>query len=180
MHEAQNPLKFVQALSPRPETTKVDSSGAKLIMRRHGRIAAPEAAGGLAIAKSTAKCGDARGLEGTGGPWDFSKLLISRVTSVGSNPTLSAIFAVVVARIGFSATTSRESRQGRKAAAAAMMSGAGVSADTGYLLLRLRRTFLGDSRGANPRSVAARGRAGKKQIDGIHGSGANLASQEVC
>jgi hypothetical protein len=31
----------------------------------------------------------------------------------------------VVARIGFSATTSRESRQGRKAAAAAAMSGAG-------------------------------------------------------
>jgi hypothetical protein len=62
---------------------------------------------------------------------------------VGSNPTLSAIFAVVVARIGFSATTSRESRQGRKAAAAATMSGAGVSADTGYLLLRLRRTSYG-------------------------------------
>jgi hypothetical protein len=48
-----------------------------------------------------------------------------------------------VARIGFSATTSRESRQGRKAAAAAMMSGAGVSADTGYLLRRLRRNFYG-------------------------------------
>jgi hypothetical protein len=31
-----------------------------------------------------------------------------------------------VARIGFSATTSRESRQGRKAAAAAAMSGAGA------------------------------------------------------
>src|SRR5437016_3137753 len=31
----------------------------------------------------------------------------------------------MVARIGFSATTSRESRQGRKAAAAAAMSGAG-------------------------------------------------------
>jgi hypothetical protein len=31
----------------------------------------------------------------------------------------------VVVRIGFSATTSRESRQGRKAAAAAAMSGAG-------------------------------------------------------
>ena len=49
-------------------------------------------------------------------------------------------FSVVVARIGFSATTSRESRQGRKAAAAAMMSGAGVSADTGHLhALRVRR-----------------------------------------
>jgi hypothetical protein len=32
----------------------------------------------------------------------------------------------MVARIGFSATTSRESRQGRKAAAAAAMSGAGA------------------------------------------------------
>jgi len=41
--------------------------------------------------------------------------------------------AVLVARIGFSATTSRESRQGRKAAAAAAMSGAGVSADAGHL-----------------------------------------------
>jgi hypothetical protein len=41
-----------------------------------------------------------------------------------------------VARIGFSATTSRESRQGRKAAAAAAMSGAGVPADTGRLLMR--------------------------------------------
>jgi len=45
---------------------------------------------------------------------------------VGSNPTLSATSHLnVVARIGFSATTSRESRQGRKAAAAAAMSGAG-------------------------------------------------------
>src|SRR2546423_8815903 len=42
----------------------------------------------------------------------------------------------MVARIGFSATTSRESRQGRKAAAAAMMSGAGVSAGAGHLLMR--------------------------------------------
>jgi hypothetical protein len=32
----------------------------------------------------------------------------------------------MVARIGFSATTSRESRQGRKAAAAAIKSGAGA------------------------------------------------------
>jgi hypothetical protein len=57
---------------------------------------------------------------------------------VGSNPTLSETKAVsvVVARIGFSATTSRESRQGRKAAAAAAMSGAGVPADTGRLLMR--------------------------------------------
>jgi hypothetical protein len=40
----------------------------------------------------------------------------------------------LVARIGFSATTSREPRQGRKAAAAAAMSGAGVPADAGHLL----------------------------------------------
>ena len=45
---------------------------------------------------------------------------------------VAALF--MVARIGFSATTSRESRQGRKAAAAATMSGAGVSADAGRLL----------------------------------------------
>jgi len=40
----------------------------------------------------------------------------------------------MVARIGFSATTSREPRQGRKAAAAAAMSGAGGQADAGRLL----------------------------------------------
>ena len=78
---------------------------------------------------------------------------------VGSNPTLSAssngyiavlgLVAVaalfMVARIGFSATTSRESRQGRKAAAAAAMSGAGVSADASRLHTShaLRATFLG-------------------------------------
>ena len=40
---------------------------------------------------------------------------------------------VMVARIGFSATTSRESRQGRKAAAAAAMSGAGARAGASCL-----------------------------------------------
>ena len=40
----------------------------------------------------------------------------------------------MVARIGFSATTSRESRQGRKAAAAATMSGAGARAGASCLL----------------------------------------------
>jgi hypothetical protein len=39
----------------------------------------------------------------------------------------------MVARIGFSATTSRESRQGRKAAAAATMSGAGARAGASRL-----------------------------------------------
>ena len=39
----------------------------------------------------------------------------------------------MVARIGFSATTSRESRQGRKAAAAATMSGAGARAGASCL-----------------------------------------------
>jgi hypothetical protein len=66
---------------------------------------------------------------------------------VGSNPTLSDALigenafghfrqiddTNVVARIGFSATNSRESRQGRKAAAAAVMSGAGGQADAGRL-----------------------------------------------
>jgi hypothetical protein len=61
---------------------------------------------------------------------------------------LSWVFVAVaalfmVARIGFSATTSRESRQGRKAAAAAMMSGAGVSADASHLQRAARATFLG-------------------------------------
>jgi len=50
----------------------------------------------------------------------------------------------MVARIGFSATTSRESRQGRKAAAAAMMSGAGVSAGAGHLLMRCAQLSRGD------------------------------------
>jgi hypothetical protein len=49
---------------------------------------------------------------------------------VGSNPTLSASFKreppIMVIRIGYSATTSREPRQARKGAAAAMMSGAGA------------------------------------------------------
>ena len=39
----------------------------------------------------------------------------------------------MVARVGYSATTSREPRQGRKAAAAAAMSGAGAFADAGRL-----------------------------------------------
>src|SRR3569833_959210 len=49
---------------------------------------------------------------------------IRRCTVVGQS---------MVARIGFSATTSRESRQGRKAAAAAAMSGAGARAGASYL-----------------------------------------------
>lgn len=43
-----------------------------------------------------------------------------------SRPSGSGVWIFLVARIGFSATTSRESRQGRKAAAAAAMSGAGA------------------------------------------------------
>jgi hypothetical protein len=53
---------------------------------------------------------------------------------------------VMVARIGFSATTSRESRQGRKAAAAATMSGAGALADAGRLQFR-RGVRVGESKG---------------------------------
>ena len=101
---------------------------------------------------------------------------------VGSNPTLSAIFAVVVARIGFSATTSRESRQGRKAAAAAMMSGAGVSADTGYLLvMRCAQLSWGIREAQTPEALRREDAPGKRVIlsHGIHGSGANLAPQEI-
>jgi hypothetical protein len=47
----------------------------------------------------------------------------------------------MVARIGFSATTSRESRQGRKAAAAATMSGAGARAGAGCLPMRMARVL---------------------------------------
>src|ERR1700730_2676662 len=78
---------------------------------------------------------------------------------------VAALF--MVARIGFSATTSRESRQGRKAEAAAAMSGAGVSADASRLHAlhgshALRATFLGVEGGthASPRRVAARGLTG--------------------
>jgi hypothetical protein len=39
----------------------------------------------------------------------------------------------MVVRIGYSATTSRESRQARKGAAAAAMSGAGAQAGAGHL-----------------------------------------------
>src|SRR3954468_17400972 len=70
-------------------------------------------------------------------------------------------FSVVVARIGFSATTSRESRQGRKAAAAAMMSGAGVPADTGHLHA-LRPGFCEDPRRARTRKTKRRWRAGEE------------------
>src|SRR6516165_7180811 len=48
-------------------------------------------------------------------------------------PVIASNASIMVARIGFSATTSRESRQGRKAAAAAAMSGAGAQAGAGRL-----------------------------------------------
>ena len=53
------------------------------------------------------------------------------MAQMGLNPTLSATLRLnglqpVVVRIGYSATTSRESRQARKGAAAAAMSGAGA------------------------------------------------------
>jgi hypothetical protein len=69
----------------------------------------------------------------------FSNLLISLSASVGSNPTLSASLGrrtrirSMVVRIGYSATTSRESRQARKGAAAAAMSGAGIPAGADHL-----------------------------------------------
>jgi hypothetical protein len=61
-----------------------------------------------------------------------------RCRATASHPPSSAVLPVagpsMVARIGFSATTSRESRQGRKAAAAATMSGAGARAGASCLL----------------------------------------------
>jgi hypothetical protein len=56
--------------------------------------------------------------------WNSSNILTG-VRGFESHP-LRHPDANMVARIGFSATTSRESRQGRKAAAAAAMSGAGA------------------------------------------------------
>ena len=64
------------------------------------------------------------------------------------------LIAVVVARIGFSATTSRESRQGRKAAAAAAMSGAGVSADAGHLLRERDLAYTALARTWRPKTFA--------------------------
>jgi len=65
----------------------------------------------------------------------------------------------MVARIGFSATTSRESRQGRKAAAAATMSGAGARAGASCLLGACRtqgRRREGDPHRADCRDRYAR------------------------
>jgi hypothetical protein len=44
------------------------------------------------LAESTGTNGDASGAEGTSSPQFSSNILISRVPSVGSNPTLSATF----------------------------------------------------------------------------------------
>ena len=55
---------------------------------------------------------------------------------MGSNPTLSANFAVV-ARIGSFATACRESRQARKGATVTARSGAEVPAGAGRLPQRL-------------------------------------------
>jgi DNA polymerase-3 subunit gamma/tau len=63
----------------------------------------------------------------------------------------------MVARVGYSATTSRESRQGRKAAAAAAMSGAGALADAGRLHLeanRMSETYTALARRWRPRAFA--------------------------
>jgi hypothetical protein len=59
--------------------------------------------------------------------WNSSNILTG-VRGFESHPLrhLTLLRRTMVARIGFSATTSRESRQGRKAAAAATMSGAGA------------------------------------------------------
>jgi len=57
----------------------------------------------------------------------------------------------MVARIGLSATTSREPRQARKGAAAAAMSGAGGKAGAGRLPLRRGGGYFTKVRvGANP------------------------------
>src|SRR5579883_2680770 len=63
----------------------------------------------------------------------------------------------MVARVGYSATTSREPRQGRKAAAAAAMSGAGALADAGRLHLeanRMSETYTELARKWRPRGFA--------------------------
>jgi len=73
-------------------------------------------------------------------------------------------FSVVVARIGFSATTSRESRQGRKAAAAAMMSGAGVPAGTGRFHALRAGVPRGSARGRGGSEGSVRGRGAPKEL----------------
>jgi DNA polymerase III subunit gamma/tau len=63
----------------------------------------------------------------------------------------------MVARVGYSATTSREPRQGRKAAAAAAMSGAGAFADAGRLHFKaylMTETYTALARKWRPRAFA--------------------------
>jgi hypothetical protein len=91
-----------------------------------------------------------------------------RPDSLGANPSVHAALGFgcggrmfMVARIGFSATTSRESRQGRKAAAAATMSGAGVSADAGRLPPCAARRVQGD-RCATPEELRREDAPGKR------------------
>jgi len=78
-------------------------------------------------------CGHFRGTRREQKAW---LLLAFRALVAGPSVVIARNILVMVARVGFSATTSRESRQGRKAAAAAAMSGAGGKADAGRLLIR--------------------------------------------
>src|ERR1700737_4795147 len=97
-------------------------------------------------------------------------------------------FSVVVARIGFSATTSRESRQGRKAAAAASMSGAGARAGASCLLVGREppRPAAGPA-GHQGRKLLrpTRKRGGEawapvRFTHELHRAGAQMAPEEIC
>jgi len=97
-----------------------------------------------AAVATTAACRSVRAGWGTRAMLGILGMVGSRPTHGGggagpaaSHPPISPCLSVagpsMVARIGFSATTSRESRQGRKAAAAASMSGAGARAGASCL-----------------------------------------------
>jgi hypothetical protein len=104
-----------------------------------GVVGSPPAIGGWAglWPDPLAGCGDRR-IEGL---------------AIGPHPLPRRVASLsMVARIGFSATTSRESRQGRKAAAAASMSGAGARAGASCLHFMEQGRRVSTTRGQALRS----------------------------
>jgi len=119
---------------------------------RCGRIAGRMAGRFEAGAGRLSHAGGCDGSAGGSGAQYFNRVLIYLAILVActarskSRPACIRRCTVagqsMVARIGFSATTSRESRQGRKAAAAAAMSGAGARAGASCLPGKTGRDHL--------------------------------------
>lgn len=100
--------------------------------RRSGGRPCPEPRGGTGVVGSPPAIGGGAGLW----PDPLAGCGDRRIEglAIGPHPLPRQVASPsMVARIGFSATTSRESRQGRKAAAAASMSGAGARAGASCL-----------------------------------------------